>query len=105
MRKKFRSCDVLFTKAEHIGNRRFDMLKRHLSFHLALACAITLSLVSMSSAETCFYCSRKWTEDAQNLRLHVLDMGWDGGKPTSLTVASVIEGKANLYPKGMLRCV
>ncbi len=51
------------------------------------------------AADTCFIAAKKLTEDAQDIRLKALDMGWTVGKTASLSAASVIETKASVYPK------
>jgi hypothetical protein len=67
-----------------------------------IICASSIMVLGLSSqalAEECITAVKKMTEDAQNIRLKALDMGWQVGKTTSLSAASLVSGKATLYPK------
>lgn len=66
---------------------------------IVLASVMVLGLSSQALADECFTAVKKLTEDAQNIRLKALDMGWQVGKTTSLTAASLVGGKAKIYPK------
>jgi hypothetical protein len=55
-------------------------------------------LSSQALAEECFTAVKKLSEDEQNIRIKPLDTGWEVGKNASLTPASLIGGKAGLYP-------
>jgi hypothetical protein len=73
--------------------------KHKLSPFLTLAFAMFVMSASASAAERCFFSSQKLTEDAQNIRLCAMDMGWKVGKMSSFVAAVVIEGKVKIYPK------
>jgi len=64
-----------------------------------LAVTLLSGVVGPCWADTCFPAVKKFGEDAENIRLKALDMGWAVGKTASLSAASIIEGKASLYPK------
>lgn len=68
----------------------------------AMVLCVCFALPSVGSAwgqENCFQASGMANEDAQNIRLLALDMGWEVGKTTSLTAAGIVKGKVKLYPK------
>jgi hypothetical protein len=64
-----------------------------------LVATLLLGAAGPSWADTCFLAAKKMSEDAENIRLKALDMGWVVGKAVSFSAASVIGGKASLYPK------
>lgn len=75
------------------------MNNRGISFLLMVVFGVFVLSSYASAAEKCFFSSQKLTEDAQNIRLCAMDMGWKVGKVSSLIAAAVIEGKVKLYPK------
>jgi hypothetical protein len=60
---------------------------------------LLLGAAGPSWADECVVAVKKLSEDAQNIRLKALDMGWMVGKTASFSAASVVESKAKLYPK------
>ncbi len=65
---------------------------------LVLAAGLTWGMAPVL-AEECFVSTKSLNEDAQNLRLKALDMGWEVGKTASFTAAGLVTGKTTLYPK------
>jgi hypothetical protein len=64
-----------------------------------LVATLLLGATGPCWADTCFVAAKKLSEDAQDIRLKALDMGWVVGKTASFSAASIIESKASLYPK------
>jgi hypothetical protein len=64
-----------------------------------LVAILLLGAAAPSWADVCFVAAKKLSEDAQNVRLKALDIGWIVGKTASFSAASVIESKVKLYPK------
>jgi hypothetical protein len=74
-------------------------MNRHRCLALKIATAFILLTSTASSADECFNSSKKLNDDAQTIRLKAMDMGWTVGKSASITAASIVKGKSEIYPK------
>ncbi len=74
-------------------------MNRHKWLVLKIATAFILLSSTASSADDCFNSSKKINDDAQTIRLKAMDMGWKVGKSASITAASIVKGKTEIYPK------
>jgi len=53
----------------------------------------------VSYAEECFNSSKKLNADAQTIILKAMEMNWQVSNSASITAASIVKGKAEIYPK------
>ncbi len=74
-------------------------MNRHKWLVLKIAIAFILLTSTASFADECFNSSKKLNDDAQTIRLKAMDMGWKVGKAASITAASIVKGKTEIYPK------
>lgn len=74
-------------------------MSRHRCLVLKIVAAFILITSTVSSADECFNSSKKLNDDAQTIRLKAMDMGWQVSKSASITAASIVKGKAEIYPK------
>lgn len=74
-------------------------MSRKVFLILNVVAAFVLFTSAISSAEECFNSSKKLNDDAQTIRLKAMDMGWKVGKSASITAASIVKGKSEIYPK------
>jgi hypothetical protein len=74
-------------------------MNHHKWLVLKISIAFILLTSAASFADECFNSSKKLNDDAQTIRLKAMDMGWSVGKSSSITTASVIKGKSEIYPK------
>lgn len=74
-------------------------MNRHRCSVLKVVVAFILFTSTASSADECFNSSKKLNDDAQTIRLKAMDMGWKVGKSASITAASIVKGKSEIYPK------
>jgi hypothetical protein len=63
---------------------------------------IPFMVASMLQA-SCFNAGEDLTENAQNIRLTSKSMGWEVGTVKSLSVATLIKAKQELYPDGSIK--
>ena len=66
---------------------------------LKIATALILFASPAFPANTCFNSHKILNVNAQTIRLRALDMGWQVGKTSSITAASLVMGKQAIYPK------
>jgi len=74
-------------------------MSRHRFLVLKIATALILFTSPAFPADTCFNSHKILNVDAQTIRLKAIDMGWQVGKTSSITAASLVMGKQAIYPK------
>lgn len=73
------------------------------SYLRVMVLVVSLGLVFPAAAEEiCFPSAKKTSHDAQTIRLKAKDMGWTVSKTSSLSLATIIKGKVELYPQAVV---
>jgi len=63
---------------------------------------LTVLFVTATIHASCFHAGADLTENAQNIRLTSKSLGWEVGTIKSLSVATLIKAKQELYPDGSI---
>lgn len=66
---------------------------------LKVVTAFIFLTTTVSFADECFNSSKKLNADAQTIRLKAMEMNWQVSNSASITAASIVKGKAEIYPK------